>query len=493
MRFIFRSFAGLFFLSLTLVLLILAGEQIFSAMQAAKENPRPGRPARERVFTVAVGTLSAQSTTPHITAYGTVGSANSFEIRASSGGALVALSPDFRDGGQVEAGAVMLQIDPARAQTTLELAQADLADARTDLEDARGVISLTTAEQTATQNQLELRQQALERQKSLQSSGASTGAAVETAALAVAASELALLQKKKTLAQAQTRILRAEITVQRREISVREAERSLAETKVFAPFDGLLLNVSAVPGRLVTVNERLGELIDPTKLEIAFRISSTQFSRLLDRRGKLKPLPVSIRFEVEDFPLEISGVLDRASAEVGEGQTGRLVYAMVNPGGAAALRPGDFVTVSIAESPLENVAVIPASAVSAEGLMLVLGADSILEEIPVQVLRYQADNLIISGAPIGREYVLARTPQIGGGVKVEPLRDGQSDAAPATRPGQDSGETVAINAAQRAKYIAQIEANSRMPAEAKARILTQLEQDEIPARLAERLDSGRGR
>lgn len=402
MRFLIRSLTGVFLLSLTLALIILAAAQIFWALQEARDDDRPNRPSRERIFSVNVATLTSEIAVPVITAYGNVRSARSFEIRASSAGSLVQLAPDFRDGGSIAAGQLMLQIDPAKSETALALARADLADAQTDLNDAFSAMPIVASELAATESQLTLRKQTLDRQENLRDKGIGTEIDVENAALSVASSEQTLLNQQKSLAQAETRIARAEITVQRREISVNEARRTLIETEVFAPYDGLLLNVTAVPGRLVSSNERLGELIDPTMLEIAFRISNAQFARLLDADGQLLPMRVSILFEIADLPLTISGNIDRASAEVGEGQTGRLVYASIDGAGAAVLRPGDFVIVSISETPLNNVSIVPATAVDATGKILLLGENDRLEEASVRVLRYQGDNLIITGAPLAK-------------------------------------------------------------------------------------------
>ena len=48
-----------------------------------------------------------------------------------------------------------------------------------------------------------------------------------------------------------------------------------------AQVERLLREANAVLGRLVSVNEKLGELIDPASMEVAFRVTNTQFSRML--------------------------------------------------------------------------------------------------------------------------------------------------------------------------------------------------------------------
>ena len=51
----------------------------------------------------------------------------------------------------------------------------------------------------------------------------------------------------------------------------------------------------------------------------------------------------------------MAGTVDRAGAQVGEGQTGRLIFARLDS--FAGFRPGDFVSVRIEEPELRFVAV----------------------------------------------------------------------------------------------------------------------------------------
>jgi membrane fusion protein, multidrug efflux system len=53
-------------------------------------------------------------------------------------------------------------------------------------------------------------------------------------------------------------------------------------------------------------------------------------------------------------------------------------------------------------------------------------------------------------------------------------------------------EMIALTPERRAKLVAMVEGNNRMPAEAKARILSQLANEEVPVRVVERLESRMG-
>ena len=72
---------------------------------------------------------------------------------------------------------------------------------------------------------------------------------------------------------------------------------------------------------------------------------------------------------------------------------------------------------------LDNVTILPATAVSAVGEVMVLGQGDRLEALNVKVLRKQGDAVIVAiGKLSGREVILERAPQLGAGIKVDPRR-----------------------------------------------------------------------
>ena len=91
MRFFRRSLAGLFLISLTVALLALAGNSVWTALQARwSEEGRPAE-ARERVFTAEVVTLEPVDTVPILTAFGEIRSRRTLELRAPAAGTVLAL------------------------------------------------------------------------------------------------------------------------------------------------------------------------------------------------------------------------------------------------------------------------------------------------------------------------------------------------------------------------------------------------------------------
>lgn len=485
MRFLRQSLIGLVLAAVSLGLLAYAAQLVGGAVQERMARETSAPPARERVFAVAVTRAEAGTETPLMESFGEVLSRRSLELRAAVTGRVIELSDVFEDGGEVLAGQVLVRIDPANAQAELDRVRADLSDAEAEVRDAERGLVLAQDEETATQDQADLRQRAFVRQQDLAGRGVGTAAAVEEAELAAASARQSVLSRRQAVAQAEARIDQAKTRLARAQIAVSDAQRMLDDTTITAPFDGTLSETDVVEGRLVSANEKLADLIDATALEVSFRVSTAQYARILDPSGALLKAPVAATLDVSGFDLSATGTINRASAGAGSTQTGRLIFARLET--AVGFKPGDFVTVKVQEPPLERVVRLPASAIDANDTVLVLGEDDRLESIEVRLMRRQGDDILVRSRDlVGRDVVEARSPLLGAGIRVRPLRAGDAEAAP-TEP-----EMVELTEERRARLVAFVEANNRMPAEAKARVLSRLAEAKVPAQMVARLESRMG-
>ncbi len=486
MRFLRRSLVGLFLLSLTAGLLAWAGTTFYGALQTRWAQEAFAPEARERVFAVNVVTVEGSTITPVLVAFGEVRSRRTLELRASAGGRVIELAGGFEEGGRVEAGQLLVRIDPQDAQAALDIARTDLAEAEAEQRDAARSLELARDELTAAERQELLRDQALARQQNLSSRGVGTEAAVEIAELAASASRQAVLSSRQAIASAEARIDQGKTSLERSRIALAEAERGVADTEIYAGFSGTLADVAVVEGGLVSNNERLAEIVDADALEVAFRVSTSQYARLLDESGRLNGAEVTVLLDIFGVDLSTTGQITRESAAVGEGQTGRLLFARLDQ--AKGFRPGDFVTVRISEPALQDVALLPATAVGANETVLVVGAEDRLEEIAVPILRRQEDDVIVPAtALVGKRVVTERSPLLGVGIKVRPISpDAENDSAAAET------EMLELTPERRARLVAYIEANKGMPAEAKARVLAQLQEPMVPAQVVERIEARMG-
>lgn len=483
MRFLRKSLSGLFLLAVTLGLGYFAVDMVRSAMMGRDDGGRPGGGGRERVFAVNVVPFTPETITPTLSVFGEVGSTRVLDLRAATGGTVLSLHPDFKEGGRVGQGELLVEIDPVDAQTALAFAQADLSEAEAESRDAIRALNLARDEVVAAQDQAQLRLRALQRQQDLVDRGVGTEANLEAAELAASSARQTVLSRKQALAQAESRLDLAKARVDRRQISLAEAQRNLDDTKLFAAFDGVLTDVTLVAGGTVTANERIGQIVDPNALEVAFRVSTPQHNRLLEE-GKLRDADVVVTLDVFGATVEHKASLTREAPVVGDGQTGRLLFASLNT--SEGLRPGDFVQVDVAEPSLDRVARLPAAALGANNRVLVVGEEDRLREEQVNVLRRQGEDVLVRARGLrGQNIVTARSPLLGAGIKVRMLTN-EGAAEP------EAPEMVVLSDERRAKMIAFIEGNNRMPKAAKERVLDRLAQPKVPAEMVNRIEGNMG-
>lgn len=138
---------------------------------------------------------------------------------------------------------------------------------------------------------------------------------------------------------------------------------------------------------------------------------------------------------------------------------------------------------------------LPASALDAAGNVLAVTEDERLEALPVTLLRRQGDDVLVRGDGLaGRDIVTGRTPLLGAGIKVRPLRtqtDSETGAASASTELPEP-EMLELSDERRAKLREFVQASQRLPEEAKERVLTLLDQPKVPARLVQRIESRMG-
>jgi len=491
MRFLRRSLTGLFLLAVTVGLLAVAAKTMFDAIQVRMAQEDRSRPQRERIVAVNVLTAEITDIAPVLTAFGEVRARRTLDLRASAAGTLVELAEGFEEGGRVAAGQLLARIDPTDAEGALLVARTDLAEAEAAVREAENALTIAADDLTSAREQARLRDAALARANDLRERGVGTAAAVETAELAASSSRQAVLSRRQSLANSEAALDRARTAFARQQIGLAVAERSLADTEIYADFPGTLTQVTAVKGGLVTNNERIAQIVDTEALEVSFRVSTPQYARLLAEDGRVLETDIEVALDVMGIDLATTGRITRESAAVGEGQTGRLLFAQIDD--PKGFRPGDFVSVRVTEPVLRRVAVLPAAALGNDGAVLVLGDEDRLQVLPVELLRRQGDEVLVRARGLaGRRIVAERTPLLGAGIKVRPVVPREeaaqtpADAAPA------EPAMVELTDERRARLVAFIEGNQFMPADAKERILTQLKQPMVPEQVIERLESRMG-
>jgi hypothetical protein len=438
---------------------------------------------QERTYNVDVAPLKTESIAPVITAFGQVSASRMLEIRAAESGPIVEISPNFRDGVTVSENELLFQVDPTDFNQRLLDAKVALTQSRADAKEARDTLPLSQAEVKNARRQVNLRRADLKRKAGLKGQGFVAQGSLDEARIAVTVAEQSLNAKRMAEIGARARIRSRDLAVQRAKIAVTNAEKSLKDTSYRAPFSGPLTQVSANLGKRLSPNEKIAVLIDFNSLEVSFSVTDEAFGRLIadELTGELNPLKVIAELTLGERTVTVSGQLDRAASVTDLTSGGRKLFARIEPGQGTPIRPGDFVTVRIAEPALEDVVSIPASAATNSGEILLLTDSDRLESHQARIVRRQDETIIVSDVPLGREYVTVRQPFLAAGIKVRALRQGEK---PKLKP-----SAIALTAERRDRLVKFIASRKQLPPPVRDRILKALERPKVPTKMVDRIEA----
>ena len=491
MNFLLRSFLGLIILRITLGFLVFGSFVLIEALKKRSEKSDNRRFQKERVFAVNVETLNKQIASPKILSYGEIYSKRMLEIRPLVSGRLDYVSEKFVEGGYVKSGDILFRLNQKDYLNELEIAEIDLEDTKAQLSEAISKLDYANLEFEVSESQLNLRKNALDRQTQLAESGLITSSQLENTQLAYSSSKQQFLNKQNLVKSSKNAIDKLKIQLKRRSISIDKAKRNLDETEIKAPFDGIIASVNILPGSVINKNEKLGTLLDPNSLEVMFNLSANEFARVIDRDGKLLNLDITAYLKLSNNDIPFSGKIERINPEIMNIGSGRKLFASINLGENKTLRPGDFVVLEIKEPSLKNITVLPSSAVTIDGKIFILEEDNRLKEIEVTILRRQGNEVIVSGAPTDKEYVMQRSPQLGNGLKIKPLRKKDREISNSVNLSKNN-ELVTISPEKQKKLIKFLDNMDRMPKSVKDRLYEEINSGKIKAKTLKRLEKNMG-
>jgi membrane fusion protein (multidrug efflux system) len=217
------------------------------------------------------------------------------------------------EGGAVDKGAVVLEIDPARRKLDVNAARARLAQSRANL--------------------LKEKHQA-ERIRKLSSQSVAS---------------------EQQLEEAETALLLASSSVEADRAALGVEQRALADASVSAPFAGLVAQRSVQLGEFVQVGTPLFEIVAMHPLEVVFSLPELD-TQLVEMGQRVEIEVGSFRERSFDGVVTfVSPIIDPAT------RTLRIKAEIANTDGA--LRPGLFARVSLGLNQRDDVLMLPVSAI----------------------------------------------------------------------------------------------------------------------------------
>lgn len=335
----------------------------------------------ERVWPVEVSKVELHDEQPMLELFGDVVAGRRSELRALVPGTIVEVGPGFREGAFVAEGELLVQIDPFDYRNDVAEQTALLAEAKANLETKRrdlGRVRELFAEKNVSEQALDDAQLALEQQQA---------------------------------------------SLEQRRIGLARAKRALRDSRLTAPYAGVLSGVSVDLGKRLSVSDKVADVIDTERLEVLFTLSNAQFGRIVESGEQVVGRPVEVFWQVGKDKLSYQATVERVGAEIDSTTGGVELYATITPDALTLLRPGAFVWVRIPDKHYRQVFRAPESVLYGGDIVYVVKENRLVAR-PVRVLGYAGADILFeaSGEPPVRDgdsVVVTQIREGGEGVKVE--------------------------------------------------------------------------
>lgn len=355
---------------------------------------------------VGVVTLASQNVSITTELPGRITPFRVADVRPQVGG--VILKRLFKEGGEVEAGQQLYQIDPATYEAAYASAKATLAHAEATVKSARAKA---------------------DRYKALAEANA---------------------VGKQDYDDAEAAALEAEADVASGKAAVETARINLVYTKVLSPISGRVGRSSVTEGALVTSGQSTAmatvQQLDPVYVDVTQ--SSTELLRLrremaegrLQKAGDGQPVAKLVLEDGSDYPETGKLLFSEVTVDT---STGMVTLRALFPNPKRMLLPGMFVHARVEEGMNDKGLLVPQQSVSrnqrGEPTALVVGTDNKVETRVLKVDRTIGDNwLVTDGVKPGDRVIVEGIQKIKPGIPVRAVPVGsaqgsQAGAAPSAK------------------------------------------------------------
>ena len=299
---------------------------------------------------VSVSEVMPISHQASVTAYGEVKSRNQLALTSQVSGQITYLSAKFLTGNTFAKGELLAEIEPIVYQQALANAQANLADAQLAL----------------AQEELNSNQAAEEWQQS--------GLASEQA------SDLVLRKPQLVAAKAKYTMAKKE---------VEKAQYDLAQTKLIAPFDALIVSKQVQVGSNVQTGTTLADLYDVSLFEVSLPLSAQQWQLLPKVNNTVEQLAnIEVLLADETTHEQWLASVDRFERHLDTKSRQRSLVAVVEQPIALAspLFPGSFVKATIKGQEITQLWKLPASALINNETVWQVNDEDLLVYLPIKVM-----------------------------------------------------------------------------------------------------------
>jgi len=379
-----------------LPILVIAGAiAAFIAMSALKPTPEEKEDV-VKAIPVLTAIAAQDDVTLKVNVQGEVQPRTEINIVPQVGGLITYMSPRFIEGGRFKKGDLLIRIEPAEYELRVTQARANVAQAET-------VIMRETSEAAIARRDWE-----------------ELGRSGEPTPLTLRQPQMA--EAKAQLASAQARLS--------------EAELQLARTSLHAPFTGRVTLRNVDQGEFVTAGTRLGEIYATNVMDVRLPMTNDELRRVgltlgFEANNKTPGIPVTLSANVAGTDSEWHGRIVRTESRFDSRSRALFAYAEVrDPFGKGAsngvpLAPGLFVNAAVQGQKLDNIIVIPRTALRGDNKAYLAEGDR-LSIKTVTFVSSDRDKAILSGGiDIGDTVITSPIRGVAEGMKIAIVTPGK--------------------------------------------------------------------
>jgi RND family efflux transporter MFP subunit len=379
------------------------------------------RPKAKRQIPVEKGRLvevfpaKAEDVQMVVESFGTVAPRESLKLVAQVRGAIVDISPTFKEGSFIKKGTRLIQIDQRtyglevkRRRVQIKQAEAELKRLKQEVVNLQSRVKIAKSDATLAKNEYQRLKKLIKRkviaQSQLDKSEQAYLASLER--LQALENQMALIgPQKEQLIAAQDMA----------EVMYEQAKLDLERSSIDAAFDGWVLEKAVEVGQHVNVGQQLGSIYRSGKLDIEVRIPAKDFKWFPAGLGRGTPVAADVSFENAGQNYTWRGHVARVMAMMDERtRTLPMVIEVDEPAldeltkDYFRLRPGMFVTIQIKGKKIEQAFVVPRYVVYPEDVVYTV-KDNHLKIKEVSIIRRYKD-LVIINAGLTEGELIVKTP-----------------------------------------------------------------------------------
>lgn len=398
-------------------------------------------PQEETRLAVRTLTVGEELLTLSATGYGRVEAVRSWSAVSQVEGRVLETFSDLAVGTVVEAGDLLLEIDPTDYDLTIAKTEANIAAAEATLAELAQQEANTRRLLDVEQRVFEVARAEFERIEALSENGTVTPASLDTAQKSLLSQENSLISLTNTLELYPTQRATAEATLAVRQAELAEAQRGRANTTITAPFRGRISAKAVETGQFVRLGNDLLTLdaIDQAEVVGAFQpgsfgnlmrsavgpqlenmaeIDATRVIEYMTQSGVSAYVELDFAGEVARYPAEPTRFRGAIDSETGTlGIAVRIDDPLVAnaPASTPPLEFGSFVSVVLEATPDAGVISVPRAILqqddSGQPFVYTANAEDRLAVSPVTPGPIAGDRILILDGLESGDRVLLTTPR----------------------------------------------------------------------------------